>query len=239
MNREFAPAVSKPAPDIVQHDTDAQTGICNTPVKGLLIGYARVSTDDQRLDLQRDALLSHGVDPEYLFEEYISGVKSKRPQLETCLKILRRGDVLVVWRLDRLGRSIRELVTIAHELNEKGVEFRSLTESIDTTSTAGRFVLNILAAVAQLERDLISERTKAGLKAARLRGHKGGRKPKLTDKDRTLLFKLLADPTYTQTDAAKLLGVSRATIGREIKLRQDEQDKKKLDRIVPKKGAGK
>ena len=108
------------------------TGLCDTvpgpQPKGLLIGYARVSTDDQRLDLQRDALLAHGVDPEYLFEEKISGVKSKRPQLETCLKILRRGDVLVVWRLDRLGRSIRELVTIAHDLAEKGVELRSLTE---------------------------------------------------------------------------------------------------------------
>lgn len=204
---------------------------------GLLIGYARVSTEDQKLDLQRDALLAHGVDPEYLFEEHISGVKSKRPQLQTCLKILRRGDVLVVWRLDRLGRSIIELVTIARDLAERGIELRSLTEMIDTTSAGGRLIFNVFAAVAQFERDIISERTRAGLKAARLRGHKGGRKPKLTDKDRRLLFKLLDDPTYTQTDAAKLLGISRATVYRELKLRQRPHDKAALDKLVQPKAA--
>jgi len=205
---------------------------CNTEVKGMLIGYARVSTEDQKMDLQKDALIAHGVDPEFLFEEKISGVKSTRPQLQTCLKMLRRGDVLVVWRLDRLGRSIRELVTISHDLAEKGVELRSLTEMIDTTSAGGRLIFNVFAAVAQFERDIISERTKAGLKAARLRGHKGGRKPKLTDKQRHALLKLLDDPTYTQTDAAAMFGISRATVYRELKMQRDAKDKPKLDKLV-------
>lgn len=197
----------------------------------MLIGYARVSTDDQRLDLQKDALLAHGVEAEYLFEEKISGVKSKRPQLEMVLKMVRKGDVLVVWRLDRLGRSILELVSIAQMLAEREVELRSLTESIDTTTAGGRLIFNVFAAVAQFERDIISERTKAGLKAARLRGHKGGRKPKLNEKQRKLLFKMLDDPTFTQSDAATALGVSRATVYREVKVRNDLEVKKRLDKL--------
>lgn len=223
---------SKQPPAMLRHRKHRITAFCNTGDMKILIGYARVSTEDQKLDLQKDALLAHGVDPDYLFEEHISGVKSKRPQLEICLKMLRKGDVLCVWRLDRLGRSTVELAIIVKDLNDRGIEFRSLTENLDTTTAGGRLIFHIFAAFAQFERDTISERTKAGLKAARLRGHKGGRKPKLTDKDRTLLFKLLDDPTYTQTDAAKLLGVSRATIHREIKMRQRPADKKALDKVV-------
>lgn len=198
----------------------------------MLIGYARVSTEDQKMDLQVDALKNAGVSADYIFMEQISGVKSKRPELENCLRVLRRGDVLVVWRLDRLGRSLLELVTIAQRLAEMEVELRSLTESIDTTTAGGRLVFNVFAAVAQFERDIISERTKAGLKAARLRGHKGGRKPKLNDKQRHTLYKLMDDPTYTQTDAAAMLGVSRATINRELKMRQQKLDKPKLEKLI-------
>jgi DNA invertase Pin-like site-specific DNA recombinase len=227
MSARFNLDVSEQAREMVSQSMPPDTGLSNTaPGGGLLIG-------------QRDALLGHGVDPEYLFEEHISGVKSKRPQLENCLRVLRRGDVLVVWRLDRLGRSIIELVTIARDLADRGIELRSLTESIDTTTAGGRLVFNVFAAVAQFERDIISERTRAGLKAARLRGHKGGRKPKLNDKDRKLLFKLLDDPTYTQTDAAKLLGISRATVYRELKMRQRPADKKALDQVVQPRAADK
>jgi len=197
----------------------------------MLIGYARVSTEDQKMDLQVDALKNAGVSDDYIFMEQISGVKSNRPELENCLRVLRRGDVLVVWRLDRLGRSLIELVTIAQRLAEMEIELRSLTESIDTTTAGGRLVFNVFAAVAQFERDIISERTKAGLKAARLRGHKGGRKPKLTDKQRHALFKLLDDPTYTQTDAAAMFGISRATVYRELKMRNAPKEKKELDRL--------
>lgn len=198
----------------------------------MLIGYARVSTEDQKMDLQVDALRNAGVSADYIFMEQISGVKSNRPELENCLRVLRKGDVLVVWRLDRLGRSLLELVTIARRLADMDVELRSLTESIDTTTAGGRLVFNVFAAVAQFERDIISERTKAGLKAARLRGHKGGRKPKLTDKQRHALFKLLDDPTYTQTDAAAMFGVSRATVHRELKQRQQKIDKPKLEKLI-------
>ncbi|WP_215757218.1 recombinase family protein, partial [Gluconobacter sp. P5H9_a] len=138
------------------------------------IGYARVSTDDQHLDLQRDALMQGGCC--VIYEEAVSGKNTVRPELEQCRKALRAGDTLVVWRLDRLGRSLRDLVQIVTELEQRGIGFESLTEKIETGSTAGKLVFHLFAALAEFERGLIRERTHAGLVAARARGRAGGRK---------------------------------------------------------------
>ncbi len=145
-----------------------------------LVGYARVSTDDQNLDLQMRALHAAGVREAAIYREHVSGVGKRRPQLQDCMKILRPGDVLVIWKRDRLGRDLIEVVKMADELRRRQVELRSLTEQIDTTSAYGKFFFHVIAAFAQLERDLISERTKAGLAAARARGKLPGRRPSLT-----------------------------------------------------------
>ena len=142
------------------------------------IGYARVSTQDQRPELQLDALAGAGC--EQVFQEKLSGKDRDRPELETCLKVLRKGDALIVWRLDRLGRSLKDLVDIVNALEDRGVGFQSLTESIDTTTPGGRLIFHIFGALGQFERDLIRERTNAGLSAAAARGRKGGRKPVVT-----------------------------------------------------------
>ena len=139
---------------------------------GRLVGYARVSTDDQDLSLQIDALTKHGIPKSLIFSDKLSGAKSDRPGLAKCLDALQSGDVLVVWRLDRLGRSMRHLITIVEDLRARGIGFRSLNEgAIDTTSASGELIFNIFSALAQFERRLIQERTKAGLAAARARGH--------------------------------------------------------------------
>lgn len=141
-----------------------------------LIGYARVSTVDQSLDLQIDALNKAGC--ERIFQEKVSGrAKVKRPEFEKCLEFLRQGDVLVVWKLDRLGRNVKQLMSFAEELNEKGIGLKILTMDIDTTTPTGRLLFTILAGLAEMEHDLLLERTKAGLDAARARGRVGGRKP--------------------------------------------------------------
>jgi DNA invertase Pin-like site-specific DNA recombinase len=145
------------------------------------IGYARVSTDDQNLDLQQDALCQARVDKSY--EDNASGKSLDRPQLAECLRSLRKGDTLIVWRLDRLGRSVKDLVALINELRERGVEFVSLTEAIDTTTPMGSFIFHITAALAELERSIIRERTRAGLVSARARGRKGGR-PKKAQRSR-------------------------------------------------------
>ena len=144
------------------------------------IGYARVSTDDQQLDLQRDALQQAGCVT--LYEDVASGKNTARPDLAACLKALRIGDTLVVWRLDRLGRSLPDLIRIVGDLETKGVAFESLTEKIDTSSATGRLVFHLFGALAEFERSLTRERTQAGLAAARARGRVGGRQPKLSDK---------------------------------------------------------
>ena len=131
----------------------------------MYIGYARVSTDDQNLDLQRDALNSAGC--EQIFTDQVSGTKARRPGLEQALSHLRAGDTLVVWRLDRLGRSLRHLIDSVTDLQEKGIDFKSLTESIDTTTSGGKLVFHIFGALAEFEREIIRERTQAGLQAAR------------------------------------------------------------------------
>lgn len=174
------------------------------------IGYARVSTDDQNTQLQIDALKNAGC--EQLFEEKVSGKYKDRPELEICLKVLREGDTLVVWRLDRLGRSLEHLVQIVHELEDRRIGFQSLTESIDTTTAGGKLIFHIFAALAEFERNLIRERTIAGLKAARARGRVGGRKAKLSNSDTRKAAAMLLDPLVTKTDVAKHFGISRVTL---------------------------
>lgn len=174
------------------------------------IGYARVSTDDQHLDLQRDALTKAGCG--VIYEEAISGKNTARPELEQCLKALRTGDTLVVWRLDRLGRSLRDLVQIVADLEQRGIHFESLTEKIETGSAAGKLQFHVFAALAEFERALIRERTQAGLAAARARGRAGGRKPKLDDKQVREIKALLRDPDIQVAEVARRYGVSRTTL---------------------------
>jgi DNA invertase Pin-like site-specific DNA recombinase len=182
----------------------------------MIIGYARVSTRDQNLDLQRDALAQAGA--ERVFTDEASGARDDRPGLTDALSHLRSGDVLIVWRLDRLGRTMRGLIDFTGALRERGVEFRSLTEGIDTTTPAGRFYFHILGALAEMERELIRERTNAGLAAARARGRKGGRPAKLTAKQVEHARRLLTDPATTVKEVAEAYGVNRATIYRSLGL---------------------
>lgn len=144
----------------------------------MLIGYVRVSTNDQNTALQRNALDCSGC--ELIFEDKMSGKTSERPGLKKLMRALSEGDTLVVWKLDRLGRSMRHLVVLVEELRERGINFRSLTDSIDTSSPMGRFFFHVMGALAEMERELIIERTRAGLAAARAEGRIGGRRPKLT-----------------------------------------------------------
>lgn len=173
------------------------------------IGYARVSTEDQALDLQLDALKAAGC--KKVFQEKASGAAKERPKLDSALEYARPGDVLVVWKLDRLGRTSRRLVELVHQLRDKGIEFQSLTEGIDTTTPMGRFFFTIMAALAEMELELIRERTKAGVVAARARGKSGGRKPLPPEKIEALRM-LFADKTKKPVDICKSLGISRATL---------------------------
>jgi DNA invertase Pin-like site-specific DNA recombinase len=181
---------------------------------GHRIGYARVSTDDQILDLQRDALAVAKCDQ--IYEETASGKSAARHELEHALKALRPGDTLVVWRLDRLGRSLPDLVRIVAELEKRQIAFESLTERIDTSSAAGKLIFHVFASLAEFERNLISERTKAGLQASRARGKKGGRKAKLSDKDIREIRAALRDQEVLVTDVARRYGVSRATLYKHV-----------------------
>lgn len=181
----------------------------------MLIGYARVSTQDQDPSLQLDALRAAGC--EEIFEERLSGRNREREQLEQCLRTLRKGDILTVWRLDRLGRSLKDLVEIITTLDERGVGFQSLTENIDTTSAGGRLVFHIFGALAEFEHTLIRERTMAGLAAARARGRKGGRKPSLSKADVKKAAAMLLDPEMTKAEVAKHFGVSRVTLNESLK----------------------
>jgi len=176
----------------------------------MIIGYARVSTQDQNPQLQLDAL--NGAACEQVFHETATGTFRDRPELTACLRTLRKGDSLVVWKLDRLARSLKDLVEIVHDLNQRGVGFRSLTESIDTTSSGGRLVFHIFGALAEFEHSLIKERTIAGLAAARARGRKGGRKPALSPTDVRKAAAMLSDPNITKAEVAKHFSVSRVTL---------------------------
>ena len=175
----------------------------------MLIGYARVSTDDQTLDLQRDALRAEGC--ERIFEDKASGA-GYLTGLQDALDHLRAGDTLVVWRLDRLGRSLKDLISRAEALRTQGVGLRSLKEAIDTDSSAGQLVFHIFGALAEFERALIRERTQAGLKAARARGRMGGRRPKLDAKRREQVVDLYRSEKHTVKEICELVGISRATL---------------------------
>lgn len=174
------------------------------------IGYARVSTEDQNLDLQRDALKAAGC--EDIYEEKVSGKSVERPELNSCLRSLRAGDTLVVWRLDRLGRSLSDLIAIVTDLEKKGVGFETVSGQIDTSSPTGMLVFHIFCCLAEFERSLIRERTHAGLQAARARGRKGGRPAKLGDKELREIRALLKDREVSVSDVAKRYGVSRSTL---------------------------
>lgn len=179
-----------------------------------LLGYARVSTADQTLDLQSDALSAAGCSR--IWTETASGATTARPQLDDLFSHLREGDSLVVWRLDRLGRSLPHLLQVVTELEEKGIGFRSVTESIDTTTAGGKLIFSIFGALAEFERNLIKERTSAGLAAARARGRVGGRPPKMTPK-KIKQAKLMRDNGMSQLEIAEILGVGRTTLYRHLK----------------------
>ncbi|MFN3628093.1 MAG: recombinase family protein [Parvibaculum sp.] len=178
------------------------------------IGYARVSTDEQKSILQIDALKAAGC--ERIFEETASGAKADRSGLEQALDFMRPGDTLVVWKLDRLARSMRRLIDTVELLQSKGMGFRSLTEAIDTTTAGGMLVFHIFGALAEFERAIIRERTRAGLEAARTRGRKGGRPTQMTKKKITMARAMLSDQTITMKDVALELGVSVATLYRHM-----------------------
>lgn len=194
-----------------------------SPDGGRLLGCARVSTDDQDLSLQIDALEKHGLAKSLIFMDKLSGAGSDRPGLTKCLDALQSGDVFVVWRLDRLGRSMRHLITLVEDLRCRGIGFRSLNEgAIDTTNASGELIFNIFSALAQFERRLIQERTKAGLAAARARGRQGGR-PRLETEGAKVRAtkKLAADKSITIDDICDTLKISRSTYYRYLALRAD------------------
>ena len=179
----------------------------------MLVGYVRVSTTDDRQStaLQRDALLAAGVDERNIYEDRASGSRADRPSLKACIEFLRPGDVLVVWKLDRLGRSLPHLIDMVSGLRQRGVGFRSLTESLDTTSAMGEFIFHVFGALAQYERSLIQERVQAGLEAARRRGRYGGR-PRRLDAEKIDAAKALLASGTTVTATARTLGIPRSTL---------------------------
>jgi DNA invertase Pin-like site-specific DNA recombinase len=204
----------------------------------MLIGYMRVSRADgsQSSDLQRDALLAAGVDTANLYEDRASGRSDARPGLDAALKALRGGDVLVVWKLDRLGRNLRDLVNTVHDLTQRGIGFKVLTgqgATIDTTKAAGKLVFGIFAALAEFERELMSERTKAGLASARARGRTGGAPFKMTTAKLRLAMSAMGQIETHVGDLCRELGVTRQTLYRHVgpdgKLRRD--GKKVLNRV--------
>jgi DNA invertase Pin-like site-specific DNA recombinase len=179
----------------------------------MLIGYARVSTHDQTLALQQDALTKAGCNK--IFTDKASGAKTERKGLDEALNYVRKGDTLVVWRLDRLGRSLPHLITTMTALEERGIGFKSLTENIDTTTSGGKLIFHIFGALAEFERNLIRERTQAGLTAARARGKKGGRPKALTGKRLSIACDL-NDKRHPITEICRTLKISKATFYRSI-----------------------
>lgn len=185
-----------------------------------LVGYARVSTIEQNLSLQTDALIAAGCKKAFIFVDKTSGAKEQRPGLEECLKQLKKGDTLLVWRLDRLGRSMPKLVSLIEELRQKGIGFRSICDGvIDTTTASGELVFNIFSALAQFERRLIQERTRAGLSAARARGKNGGR-PKISSTEPRVKTakRMHLDKSLSINEICQTLKISRATFYRYLSL---------------------
>lgn len=178
------------------------------------IGYARVSTADQNTDLQLDALKGDGCEAVYI--DKLSGATKERPELAAVLKALRKGDTLVVWKLDRLARNLDDLRAMVKDLEAREIEFRSIRDQIDTSGAAGRLVFNLFASLAEFERDMIRERTMAGLAAARKRGKVGGRPPKVSDKAMRQARAMLADENNTVEDVAKRLHIAPSTLYRHL-----------------------
>ena len=176
----------------------------------MLIGYARVSTDDQNLDLQRDALQQAGC--ERVFEDTASGANAERVGLVALMEVLRAGDTVVIWRMDRLGRSLKDLIALVERLEAVGVGLRSLQEKIDTTSSGGRLVFHLFGALAEFERNLIRERTQAGLTAARARGRHGGRKKRLDPAKQKIALRLYHERQHTVEEICRMMGVGRSTL---------------------------
>jgi DNA invertase Pin-like site-specific DNA recombinase len=176
----------------------------------MLIGYARVSTDDQNLDLQKDALTRAGC--EKVLEDHQSGAKAERPGLKSVLQYAREGDTLVVWRLDRLSRSLKDLIEMVSQLESRGIGLKSLHESLDTSSSSGKLIFHIFGALAEFERNLIRERTQAGLQAARARGRKGGRPKALNADKRALAVQLYGDRKHTVKQICQMMGISKPTL---------------------------
>src|SRR5689334_8877620 len=181
----------------------------------MLIGYARVSTTDQTLALQQDALTKAGC--ERIFTDTASGSQTDRPGLSEALSHLREHDTLVVWKLDRLGRSLKDLIARITQLQNQDIGFKSLTEQIDTTTSGGKLIFHIFGALAEFERDIIQERTQAGLAAARARGKRGGRPRALSPEKIKLAKRLYADTSTSVAEICKMLGISRHTLQRYVK----------------------
>src|SRR3569832_1166458 len=181
----------------------------------MLVGYARVSTTDQTLNLQHDALTKACCTK--IFTDTTSGAQAERKGLAEALAYVRAGDTLVVWKLDRLGRSLKDLITRITELNDRKIGFKSLTENIDTTTSGGKLIFHIFGALAEFERDIIKERTNAGLEAARTRGKLGGRPKALSPAKKKHTKKLYADTSTSVAEICKMLGISRHTLQRYVK----------------------
>lgn len=180
----------------------------------MLVGYARISTLEQNLDLQRDALLSAGC--EKVFTDIASGIQDNREGLKETLNYLRSGDTLIVWKLDRLGRTLKHLIETVNTLATKSISFCSLQENLDTTTSSGKLIFHLFGALAEFERELIRERTRAGLKAARTRGHKGGRPRKLNIAQIKMAKLLISEGSTSITEICRTLGISRSTLYRRL-----------------------
>ena len=194
----------------------------------MLIGYARVSTADQYLGMQEDALKGAGC--EDIFKDIVSGAKTARPGLHSAISHLRKGDTLVVWRLDRLGRSLAHLIETVKELNDQGIGFKSLQESIDTTTSGGQLIFHIFGALAQFERELIRERTQAGLKAARVRGRMGGRPVQLNTQEIRKLKKHYDKGDLSVMEICKLFNITKPTLYRYLKNEKQKKLKQSSDK---------
>ncbi len=176
----------------------------------MLIGYARVSTDDQHLNLQHDALQKAGC--EKVYSDQLSGATTERPGLSTVFEVLRPGDTLVIWRLDRLGRSLKHLIHMVEQLDKRQVGLKSLQENIDTTTSGGRLVFHLFGALAEFERTLIRERTQAGVNAARARGRLGGRPKLLESNKRELAIRLHRESKHSIAEICTMMGISKSTL---------------------------
>lgn len=185
----------------------------------MLIGYSRVSTYEQNLEPQKDSLRQAGC--EKIFEDQVSGAKSARPGLDRLLETLRPGDTVVVWRLDRLGRSLKHLIELVAYFEANQIGLKSLQESIDTTTSGGKLIFHLFGALAEFERNLIQERTNAGLRAARARGRKGGRRQVLNDHKKEVAIKLYHEREHTVEEVCKMMGISKPTLYRYVAQSQD------------------